>query len=100
MNAGNKIWVEKRFYNSIFFSKINAQCENFEVSDTIDQTTDELSYASFPCEHCEYIASRGDNLKKHIEAKHLGVTYACDLCPYQATQKQNLKRHYKLKHLS
>ena len=63
------------FYNSIFFSKINAQFKNFEVSDTIDQRADELSYASFPCEHCEYIASRGDNLKKHIEAKHLGVTY-------------------------
>ena len=41
----------------------------------IDQTADELSYVS---EHCEYIATRGDNLKKHIEAKHLGVTYACN----------------------
>jgi uncharacterized Zn-finger protein len=84
----------------LLFSKNNTQCENFEESETIDQTADELLYASFPCEHCEYIATRGDHLKKHVEAKHLGVTYACDLCPYQATQKQNLKRHYKLKHPS
>ena len=82
------------------FSTIDTQCENFEESETINQTADELSYASFPFEHCEYIATRGDHLKKHVEAKHLGVTYACDLCPYQATQKQNLKRHYKLKHSS
>ena len=80
------------------FSNIDTQGEHFEESETIDQTADELPYASFPCDHCEYIATRGDNLKKLIEAKHLGVTYAWDLCPYQATQKQNLKRHYKLKH--
>jgi len=54
--------------------------------------------AQFPCEQCDYVATQGNNLKKHIEAKHLGVTYSCDICPYQATQKQNLKRHLKLKH--
>ena len=83
-----------------FFSKADDYYENFEVPETIEQTSEELSYASFPCEQCEYVATHGHNLKKHIEAKHLGVTYSCDICPYQATQKQNLKRHYKLKHSS
>lgn len=74
--------------------------ENYEITDTIEQTAEELSYANFPCGHCEYAATDGANLKKHIEAKHLGVRYLCELCHYQATQKQNLKRHYKLKHSS
>ena len=82
----------------IFYSKNDDYYEGFEVAETIEQTAEELSYAGFPCGHCEYAATDGANLKKHIEAKHLGVRYSCELCPYQATQKQNLKRHYKLKH--
>jgi len=72
--------------------------DGYEGTETIEQTSEEMSYASFPCEHCDYVATHGHNLKKHIEAKHLGVTYSCELCPYEATQKQNLKRHLKLKH--
>ena len=74
--------------------------ENYEETRSIEQTEEEMSYASFPCEHCDYVATQGNNLKKHIEARHLGVTYSCSLCPYEATQKQNLKRHLKLKHCS
>ena len=89
-----KLFSRKTF---LYFSKVNDHYESFET-ETIEQTSEELSYANFPCEQCEYVATRSDNLKKHIEAKHLGVTYACELCSYQATQRQNLKRHYKLKH--
>ena len=80
------------------FSKNDEVYQNYQETEAIEQTAEELSYASFPCGHCEYAATDGANLKKHIEAKHLGVRYSCDLCPYQSTQKQNLKRHYKLKH--
>ena len=69
-------------------------------SETIEEVYGDNSSVDFSSEQCEYIATRADNLRKHIEAKHLGVTYACELCPYQATQKQNLKRHCKLKHSS
>lgn len=72
--------------------------DGYEGTETIEQTSEEMSYSSFPCEHCDYVATHGHNLKKHIEAIHLGVTYSCELCPYEATQKQNLKRHLKLKH--
>ena len=88
------------FYLTIFqhFSENDAYYETFETHETIEQTPEELSYANFSCVHCAYSATDGANLKKHIEAKHLGVRYSCELCQYQATQKQNLKRHYKLKH--
>ena len=88
------------FLHIELFSKNDESYPNFQETEFIEQTADEISYASFPCGHCEYAATDGANLKKRIEAKHLGVIYSCDLCPYQATQKQNLKRHYKLKHSS
>ena len=71
---------------------------SYERTENIEHTAEELEYAKYPCEQCDYVATQGNNLKKHIEAKHLGVTYSCNLCPYEATQKQNLKRHLKLKH--
>ena len=93
-----------KIFHKIFekkcFSENDAYYGNCEANETIEQTSEELSYANFPCGHCEYVATDGANLKKHIEAKHLGVRYSCELCQYQATQKQNLKRHYKLKHSS
>ena len=102
MPAGNikacPKYIKKNPSYYTLFSKPEEYCENYGENESIEHSTEELTYSNFPCEHCEYVATHGHNLKKHIEAKHLGVTYSCDLCSYQATQKQNLKRHYKLKH--
>ena len=61
------------------FSKADDYYENFEVSETIEQTSEELSYASFPCEHCEYVATHGHNLKnilkQSIQELRIHVTY-------------------------
>ena len=74
-----KVHLKTYLIKKNVFSKEDDYYENFEVSETIEQTSQELSYDSFPCEHCEYVATHGHNLKKHIEAKHLGgriyVTY-------------------------
>ena len=52
------------------FSKNYEFYQHFQETEAIEQTAEELSYASFPCGHCEYAATDGASLKKHIEAKH------------------------------
>ena len=53
----------------------------------------------YPCNMCEYSATRISFLKRHKETKHEGVRYTCDLCDYAATRKDKLKVHKAKKHL-
>lgn len=54
----------------------------------------------FPCtyEACTSVYTEPHNLKRHIEAEHLGIRYTCDLCGSQSTSKNNLFTHKKNKH--
>ena len=42
---------------------------SYERTDNIEHTAEELANAKYPCEQCDYVATQGNNLKKHIEAK-------------------------------
>merc|ERR1712189_9619 len=53
----------------------------------------------YPCQQCDYQATRSYNLQLHIKSKHEGIKYPCQHCDYQATQSVNLQRHIKVKHL-
>jgi len=52
----------------------------------------------YPCDKCEYKASRQWNLKKHKLSVHEGVKYSCDECDYKATDQSQVKKHKKSKH--
>ena len=45
----------------------------------------------YPCDDCNYKATKTSHLKQHKEALHEGVIYKCNECGYKATQKSNLK---------
>ena len=47
----------------------------------------------YPCDKCEYAATKTSNLKKHIKSKHKGERYPCDKCEYSATTASLLKQH-------
>merc|ERR1711970_1316140 len=47
----------------------------------------------FPCEQCDYKASRADHLKRHIFSVHEKSRINCNLCEFSATRVDNLKRH-------
>ena len=57
----------------------------------------------YPCNRCEYQATRQYSLKRHIQSKHEGVKYACNQCDYQSCEyhgsKEALRYHMKIKHL-
>ena len=45
----------------------------------------------YPCNDCEYVATRADHLKRRVENKHIGIRYACDVCEHVATRVDYLK---------
>ena len=47
----------------------------------------------YPCDKCNYQATRKDTLKNHKDTVHEGRKYPCGLCDFQATQKQILNTH-------
>ena len=47
----------------------------------------------YVCQHCNYKATKRNNLLKHVSAIHDGVKYPCTICNYKATQKWHLVRH-------
>ena len=44
----------------------------------------------YPCDKCEYAATKASHLKHHIESKHERVRYPCDKCEYAATGASHL----------
>ena len=63
--------------------------EEFEKKEEIVFFKEEILFSStleakgnngYPCNDCEYVASRVDHLKRHVETKHIGKRYACDKC--------------------
>eukprot|EP00092_Neocalanus_flemingeri_P095240 GFUD01121157.1.p1 GENE.GFUD01121157.1~~GFUD01121157.1.p1 ORF type:complete len:629 (+),score=106.41 GFUD01121157.1:42-1889(+) len=51
----------------------------------------------FLCTQCDYKGKK-DNLRRHVDANHLGVKYLCDLCDYRCGDPCNLMKHYRTKH--
>ena len=52
----------------------------------------------FPCEQCDYKASRADHLKRHKFSIHENGRLQCNQCEFSATRADNLKRHIKRIH--
>ena len=48
---------------------------SYERSENIEHTAEELANAKYSCEQCDYVATKGNNRKKHIEAKYLGYIF-------------------------
>eukprot|EP00088_Acartia_fossae_P023320 TRINITY_DN2436_c0_g1_i10.p1 TRINITY_DN2436_c0_g1~~TRINITY_DN2436_c0_g1_i10.p1 ORF type:complete len:616 (-),score=97.87 TRINITY_DN2436_c0_g1_i10:160-2007(-) len=47
---------------------------------------------------CEYVTSRPDNLKHHVEKVHRGIRWPCKQCDYVGGYKSDLNRHIKVTH--
>ena len=39
---------------------------SYKRTENIEHTAEELTYAKYPCEQCDYVATQGNNLKKNI----------------------------------
>ena len=52
----------------------------------------------YPCNLCEYVASKLSNLKRHIATKHEAIRYPCDQCEYTSPSMDLLQRHKDSKH--
>ena len=45
------------------------------------------------CDHCEYVADRKDQLRRHYRYAHLKIKYTCEICDAQYAGNHNLKDH-------
>ena len=52
----------------------------------------------YPCDKCEYEATKQDQLKRHKQNKHEGFRYPSDQCEYIASTQSFLISHKKFKH--
>jgi len=82
---------EKRFICDRCSKKFAHRCDLIrhirEVHDKIHEGV------FYPCEECEYKATKKWHLKVHVEATHKGIRYPCGQCSYEAKTKQTLQRH-------
>ena len=53
----------------------------------------------YPCNECEYQASKISHLNVHQQSVHQGRKYPCQECEYQSTTKSNLTAHHRSVHL-
>ena len=52
----------------------------------------------YPCNQCNYEATVPSNLQQHLKSVHEEVKYPCDLCDYKATDPSSLRQHIKSLH--
>ena len=52
----------------------------------------------YPCDQCDYKATKKGTLSTHMKSIHKGIKYPCDQCDYKATTKCNLLRHFNSVH--
>ena len=52
----------------------------------------------YPCDQCEYVATKKSNLDRHKRIKHEGIRYPCDQCDFAASQQGHLKGHKEITH--
>ena len=48
----------------------------------------------FPCDQCDYKATRTGPLLEHIKSIHEGVKFPCDQCDYKATLKESFSNQF------
>ena len=52
----------------------------------------------FPCPQCEFVTTRMDYLRGHMENIHLKLKHKCDICGQMLSSKSALLTHRKTKH--
>ena len=77
---------------SKILDKVNKDISPSFMQDKFD------SRGQFPCEQCDYKASRADHLKRHIFSLHEKSRINCNMCGFSATRVDNLKRHIQRVH--
>ena len=76
----------------IFFSII------FYKSEKITHKQVFKSLLRYPCDHCEYAATKLYELNMHKQSMHDWVKYSCDQCEYAAVRFLDLKIHKQSNH--
>ena len=54
---------------------------------------EKLDKKQYSCEDCEYTNHRSNNLRNHINAKHIGIYFSCHLCDFKGSQKGHVTKH-------
>lgn len=52
----------------------------------------------FPCDLCDYEATRPDNLRIHKQSRHEGVRFSCEECGKEFSNPSGLSLHKRTKH--
>ena len=91
--------LESNIYGpDIIAFHLNYLGENMDQGFEPEPNGTRWSKMGYPCDECEYVATRTNDLKRHVESKHKGVRYPCPECEYAATTASHLKKHMKKKH--
>ena len=53
---------------------------------------------STECPECRKVFSLKANMLQHYRSVHQGIKYPCNQCDYQATKRGNLQKHIQRKH--
>ena len=61
--------------------------------------TDEMGLKKWQCSECDYCVKNSNDLRKHVERKHLQCRVSCDVCFQVFNCRYRLQQHHRSAHL-
>jgi len=90
------IFKEKYVYEKKFFCD---KCSmKFSKMSDLSRHLDVHAGVRYPCQECDYTATKKWHLQQHVDSTHKGIIYPCGQCSYEAKTKQTLQRHMRSIH--
>ena len=60
--------------------------------------TDDLGLKMWQCSECDYRVKNSNDLRKHVERKHLECRVSCDICFQVFNCRYRLQQHHRSAH--
>jgi hypothetical protein len=103
-------WKWSYFISSSFFLDLVGAIHSFgdeengeietEVQKRMIQTTDLIGLRMWQCADCPYKVKNSNDLRKHVERKHLICQVTCDICGQAFNCRYRLQQHNRKFHFT
>ena len=71
---------------------------DYQVSSIMSSAQDEMGKRVWVCDKCGYSCKNANNVRKHIERRHISCQISCQFCARTFSCRHDLNQHIRIHH--